>query len=131
MPETKNLGIDRSLGLAIDTSAITFKDKAREKKRQEAIVERLSLSRDRQAERTALRKKYEAWSNKHDREDLKLARRDRRKRRMEAKRVAKLTPQQLEEKRELDELVHKVRQQNDEAMEATRETREDFAGFDD
>jgi ATP-dependent RNA helicase DDX55/SPB4 len=132
MPETRNLGIDRSLGLGIDTRSITFKDMAREKKRQEAIADRSASATDHSKPgREALRKKSEAWSNKHEREDLKVARRDRRKRRMDAKRVALMTPEQLNDKRQLDELLAKVRQQTQDAAEVVADLGADFQGFDD
>jgi ATP-dependent RNA helicase DDX55/SPB4 len=123
MPEIKKLGLDRSLGLGIDTSAIVFLDKAREKKRQETMAERRSTASADKAKRIAQKKRNEAWSNKHDREDLQEARRDRRKHRMEAKRVANMTAEQLEEKRQLDVLIEKVRHQHSQGAAM------DFEGF--
>jgi ATP-dependent RNA helicase DDX55/SPB4 len=129
MPEIKSLGLDRSLGLGVNTYAIAFADSAREKKRQEMMAERkISASKIRE-DRIAKKKRNEAWSNKHDQEHLQEARRSRKKRRMEAKRVAKMTPEELEERRQLDALLAEVRKQNRDAANDGAKGTADFEGF--
>ncbi len=122
MPELKRLAMDRRLGLGIDIDALRFKNTTKEKKRQDALAaQRVAVAAaatDTSAAATAsqppsgMRRKTDAWSAKHDREDLKTARREKKRRRREAEARAHMTEPEKEERRELDALVAEVRRRN-------------------
>ncbi|KAK4042026.1 hypothetical protein C8A01DRAFT_44915 [Parachaetomium inaequale] len=142
MPEVR--GLDRSLGLGIDTDAIPFKDKAREKKR----LEELEVWKKEKAAREALRagggggdagpdglkrKKNEAWSGKNEQEDVKVARREKKRRKREALRLGQMSEKEREEQRKLEDMISEVRRRNAEAAAADKggEGGDEFGGFDD
>ncbi len=88
--EFKNLSIDRSLGLGINTEEIAFKDKVREKKRQTELAQWKAAKAERaadpeayQREKTLKKRRNEAWSDKLGREEVRVARRDKKRRRKE------------------------------------------------
>ncbi|KAL2175302.1 P-loop containing nucleoside triphosphate hydrolase protein [Thermothelomyces heterothallicus CBS 202.75] len=117
MPEVK--GLDRSLGLGIDTESIPFKDKAREKKRLAELEQWKKEKAEREAQRangedpgSLKRKKNEAWSGKHEHEDAKAARREKKRRKREAQRLAQMTEKEKEEQKKLEELIAEVRRRN-------------------
>lgn len=139
MPEVK--GLDRSLGLGIDTESIPFRDKAREKKRL-AELERWKTEKAERAAATAVgngetatdgslkRKKNEAWSGKHEQEDLKVARREKKRRKREAQRLSRMTEKEREEQRKLEEMIGEVRKRNEEQAKSQGDD-DEFGGFDD
>ncbi|KAL2155504.1 hypothetical protein VTH82DRAFT_246 [Thermothelomyces myriococcoides] len=128
MPEVK--GIDRSLGLGIDTESIPFKDKAREKKRLAELEQWKKEKAEREARRangeedpsSLKRKKNEAWSEKHEHEDAKAARREKKRRKREAQRLARMTEKEKEEQRKLEELIAEVRKKNASQMATAAST---------
>jgi len=118
MPELKGRGItDRSLGLGIDVDAVTFKDKTKEKKRQAEKAERAAAPAAAAADRTKTRKRNEAWSEKHDREDVRIARREKKRQKRNAEKEAKMTDQEKEDRDKLEALLAEVRRQNQAAEE--------------
>jgi ATP-dependent RNA helicase DDX55/SPB4 len=142
MPEVK--GLDRSLGLGIDTESIPFKDKVREKKRLAELEKWKKEKAARDAERangndqgSLKRKKNEAWSGKHEQEDLKVARREKKRRKREAVRLSQMTEKEREEQRKLEEMIEEVRRRNAEERAAKKSAGggddggDDFEGFDD
>ncbi|KAL2024081.1 hypothetical protein VTK56DRAFT_9861 [Thermocarpiscus australiensis] len=140
MPEVK--GLDRSLGLGIDTEAIPFRDKAREKKRLAELerwkaekAERLLAGGDANNGASLKRKKNEAWSGKHEQEDLRAARREKKRRKREAQRISRMTEKEREEQRKLEELISEVRKRNEERVGKQGEGGAggdvEFEGFDD
>jgi ATP-dependent RNA helicase DDX55/SPB4 len=136
MPELRGLDIDRSLGLGIDSEAITFKDKQREKKRQAEIAEwKATKASQRAAEEAGeagdkKRKSNEAWSAKHDREDLKAARREKKRRKREAEKFSHMSEQEKLEQKKLSELIEEVRRRNEAKAQAEGDD-DEFGGFDD
>ncbi|KAL2157769.1 hypothetical protein VTH06DRAFT_5037 [Thermothelomyces fergusii] len=117
MPEVK--GLDRSLGLGIDTESIPFRDRAREKKRLAELEQWKKEKAEREAQRAGgddpgslKRKKNEAWSGKHEHEDAKAARREKKRRKREAERLARMTEKEKEEQKKLEELIAEVRRKN-------------------
>lgn len=148
MPEVK--GLDRSLGLGIDTASIPFRDKVREKKRL-AELEKWKAEKaekaaalDKNGQSSSLkRKKNEAWSGKQEQEDVKVARREKKRRRREAERLGRMTEKEREEQRKLDDMIGEVRKRNEEQqLEGQKERRtagagkkggeeDEFEGFDD
>lgn len=124
MPEVK--GLDRSLGLGIDTESVPFKDKAREKKRLEELEKWRKEKAAREAQRannsnnggagdgdgSLKRKKNDAWSGKLEQEDLKAARREKKRRKKEAQRMSQMTEKEKEEQRKLEEMIGELRKRN-------------------
>ena len=125
MPELRRAGLDRALGLDLDLDAIPFRDKTKERKRQaerraaavEAGEGTAGAAEAAAAAERALRRRKndEAWSGKHEREDVRAARREKKRRRREAEREARMTDGEKEEKRQLDEMVAEVRRRNEKA----------------
>ncbi|KAH6613393.1 ATP-dependent rRNA helicase SPB4 [Chaetomium tenue] len=124
MPEVR--GLDRSLGLAINTESIPFRDGAREKKRLAELEQWKKEKTAREAQRAGgggggdatdplKRKKNEAWSGKHEHEDVKAARREKKRRKREAQRLGDMTEREREDQRKLDEMIAEVRRRNAEA----------------
>ncbi len=144
MPEVK--GIDRSLGLGIDTESIPFKDKVREKKRLAELEKWKAEKAVRDASRangdnSLKRKSNDAWSGKLDQEDVKVARREKKRKKREAQRLGQMTEKEKAEQRTLEEMIEEVRRRNAEeaaaagtgAVKAKASVGgdDDFEGFDD
>ena len=141
MPEVK--GIDRSLGLGIDTESIPFKDKVREKKRLAELEKWKKEKAARDASRangeasSLKRKNTEAWSGKLDQEDTKVARREKKRKKREAKRLGEMTEKEKAEHRTLEDMIEEVRRRNAAEREAAAAASkaggggDDFEGFDD
>lgn len=145
MPEVR--GLDRSLGLGIDTENIPFRDKDRERKRlaeleqwkkDKAAREALRASGGGDVVDVLKRKKNDAWSGKHEQEDVKVARREKKRRKREAQRLGDMTEREREEQRKLDEMIAEVRRRNAEAAPAAKAAGgggggggDEFEGFDD
>ncbi|KAK3321115.1 P-loop containing nucleoside triphosphate hydrolase protein [Cercophora scortea] len=138
MPELKGKDIDRSLGLGVDTEAIPFREKLREKKRQVELAEWKAEKAARIAAERAeggaggiegvekKRRKNEAWSAKLDQEDLKVARREKKRVKREATRFSEMTEDEKKEHLKLKELLVQVR---DQVKTKEKEDDEDFEGF--
>lgn len=139
MAELKGLDIDRTLGLAIDVKAISYRDKIREKKRQAALAERQAAIDNGDvaaaAENAVMRKKRnEAWSGKMERQEDRNKRREKKEKRREAARLAGLTDKEKEEQTSLEDLLAQVRakvrkEHGGDAMEVDKA--DGFEGFDD
>ncbi|KAK1836049.1 hypothetical protein QBC39DRAFT_422969 [Podospora conica] len=138
MPELRGRAdIDRTLGLGIDMEAVAFRDKAREKKRQEELAEWKAAKAVKAeaggpeaeaADRDLKRKKNEAWSGKAENEDTKLARREKKRRKREAQRASEMTEREKEEQKKLEEMISQVRAQN--LAKAQQGSDDEFEGFD-
>ncbi|EGD72108.1 NUP98-DDX10 fusion protein type 1 [Salpingoeca rosetta] len=94
----------------VDTSAITFKDKNREKQRQENLKRRGDRTSDPAAKRSKERQKQknEAWSKQKERKKKKLARATKKQQQEDRKRK-KMLENLLETEQEWDELAREVR----------------------
>ena len=126
MPELKKWDGDRTLGVSIDMNEYAYADKTREKARRVAAEEAKKAGPYVPSEDVLRkRKEREAWSHKHEQQDVKEERRERKRRRREAERVAKLTDEERKKETEVQELVEKVRRKNLEEKE------EVFEGFKD
>ena len=110
MPELKKWDGDRTLGVKLDMSEYAYADKVREKARRVAMEE-ATRARPYEPSEEVLRKRKEreAWSHKHERQDLKEEKRERKKRKREVERLAKMTDEEREKDRELQELIEKVK----------------------
>ena len=135
MPELRGLEVDRSLGLDVDTSKITFKDKLRERKRQAEMVEWKAAKASRVAaereggDAQSRRNKNEAWSVKHDREDVTVARREKKRRKREAEKQANMTEQEKEDQKKLEAMIAEVRRKTE--ADALQAAADEFQGFGD
>lgn len=138
MPELKGSGIDRSLGHGIDVESIPFKDKAKEKKRQEELAQaeedrKNGVLSAKAAALAAKRKKNEAWSGRQGQEDTRVERRERKQRKREAVKVSKMTDEEKAEQKRLEDMIAEVRRRNQEAAAlASKDEGDDdgFEGFD-
>lgn len=127
MPELKKWEGDKSLGVKINMSEYEYKDKIREKARRVAMEEEKNKVKEPfvpSEEMTRKRKEREAWSHKHETQDLKEARREKKKRKREAERFEKMTEEEKAKELEVQALVEKVRKK------VVEEENEVFEGFD-
>lgn len=144
MPELRAAGItDRSLGLEgeIDVRAIPFKDKTKEKARLAELraFELAAADRDLDAEAAAARaaqlekrKRNSAWSSKADRDNVRVERRDKKRRKKDAERLALMTPEERAEQERIEAMVASIRRKNEaEAANGGGEGDEGWAGISD
>jgi ATP-dependent RNA helicase DDX55/SPB4 len=127
MPELKKWEGDKTLGVSLDLSEYAYKDKAREKARRVAMEEAKNAGPYVPTEEQLKKKKErEAWSQKHEKQDLKEIKRERKKRKREAERLEKMTEEEKEKERELQALIEQVKKRKIE-----EDADEEFHGFDD
>ncbi|KAG7134752.1 ATP-dependent rRNA helicase SPB4 like protein [Verticillium longisporum] len=130
MPEVKAWDGDKTLGLGeIDWDAFAYKDKARETQRREALeLERSGVKKAGDDDRNKRkRRNNEAWSDKHEKAEVRVERREKRQKKRDKERESKMTEDEKMEARELQDLIKEVRRKNG-AKEAKEE---EFGGFDD
>ncbi|KAH8670444.1 ATP-dependent rRNA helicase spb4 [Tricladium varicosporioides] len=127
MPELKNFTGDKTLGVKINMSEYAYKDKAREKSRRIAMEEEMEKGPYVPSEEVLRkRKEREAWSGKHEAQDLKEARREKKKVRREKERIAGMTPEERAKEEEVQKLVEQVRKKTIEDAKY-----EEWNGFED
>ncbi|KAK6512767.1 ATP-dependent rRNA helicase spb4 [Arthrobotrys conoides] len=113
MPELKGVtDIDLQLREEVDVDGIKFKDKAREKQRQEGIQYRQTEEfqekmQQEKEQRLENKKKNFAWSGKQESKEQREDKRERKRKRKDAEKYSKMTE---EEKKEADELQEMIRQ---------------------
>ncbi|EPE29397.1 P-loop containing nucleoside triphosphate hydrolase [Glarea lozoyensis ATCC 20868] len=126
MPELKKWEGDKSLGVKISMSEYAYKDKAREKARRLAMEEEKTKAPFVPSEEMLKkRKEREAWSHKHEQQDVKEMRRDKKKRKREAERLEKMTPEERKKEEELQALIEEVKRKR-----IDDEAHEEWNGFD-
>ncbi|KAJ6257048.1 ATP-dependent rRNA helicase spb4 [Drechslerella dactyloides] len=116
MPELKSLQetVDLQLAEAVDVDAIRFKDKAREKQRQEGIAQRQTeeyqekMQREKE-KRLESKKRNSAWSGKTEAREDREDRRERKRKRREAERYGKMSAEERQQADELDEMIRQVK----------------------
>jgi ATP-dependent RNA helicase DDX55/SPB4 len=127
MPELKKWDGDKTLGIKLDMSEYAYKDKVREKARRVAMEGAKNVAPYVPSEEVLKkRKEREAWSHKHEQQDVKEARKGKKKRKREAERLEKMTEEEREEERELQALIEQVKRRKLED-----EDEDEFEGFDD
>ncbi|KAF4618141.1 hypothetical protein G7Y89_g14965 [Cudoniella acicularis] len=127
MPELKKWEGDKSLGVKIDMAEYAYKDKAREKARRAAMEEEKNRGPYVPSEDVLKkRKEREAWSQKHEQQDVKEARRERKRRKREAERLEKMTDEERRKEEEVQALVEQVRKKT---LEDSKY--EEWTGFED
>jgi ATP-dependent RNA helicase DDX55/SPB4 len=125
MPELKKWEGDKSLGIKLDMSEYEYRDKTREKARRVAMEEAKTAAPYVPSEEALKRKKdREAWSHKHEQQDVKEMRREKKKRKREAERLEKMTDEERVKEHELQDLILLVKKRK-------LEEDEEFKGFED
>ena len=131
MPELRAWEGDKMLGMEIDWDTFAYKEKVREQARQEALAaEKAGEVPDKAAEAKRKRKNNEAWSAKHEKEDVRVERREKRRKKRDAEETAKMTDEEKMKRMELNEMIAQIRKQN-QAKAASASKEDDFEGFDD
>ena len=126
MPELKNWEGDKNLGVKLNMAEYAYKDKIREKARRVAMEEEKTKEPFVPSEEMVRkRKEREAWSHKHEMQDIKEARREKKRRKREAERLENMTEEERVKEEELQGLLKQVRKK------VTEEENEVFEGFDD
>lgn len=127
MPELKKWDGDKTLGVKLDMAEYAYKDKIREKARRVAMEEEKNKVETGPSEEVLKkRKEREAWSHKHEQQDVKEARREKKKRKREAERLEKMTDEERVKEQELQDLIEQVKRKK-----VKDDADEEFQGFDD
>ncbi|KAI9801485.1 MAG: ATP-dependent rRNA helicase spb4 [Piccolia ochrophora] len=122
MPELKSWDGDRSLGLQVNMAAYEYRDKARERVRQETLVGGSEPKNKVAADTLTRRNDGSAWSRNTDIRKEREERRERKQKRREAARIARMTTEEKEKERQLQSLIEEVkRRSNDEVFEGFEE----------
>ncbi|KAI0389722.1 ATP-dependent rRNA helicase SPB4 [Xylariaceae sp. FL0594] len=143
MPEAKSFKGDRSLGCKMDWDSYAYQNKTREKQRQAALHAEAPDPAAAEALRAKRKRNTEAWSAKHEQEDTRLARREKKQKRREAERKEKMTEADKANEMDLAQMLATIRAQNQAkyAKEAAHKSgavdgggggadADDFEGFD-
>jgi ATP-dependent RNA helicase DDX55/SPB4 len=133
MPEAKKFEGDRSLGIEMDWDNFAYKDKAREKQRRAELEKEDDPAEGEKAEAIKAKRKRntEAWSDKHEKEDMRVVRREKRQKKRDAERKGKLTEEEMAKERDLEDLLAEIRRKNQATFAAAEAKAEDeFEGFD-
>ena len=126
MPELKKWEGDKSLGVNLNMAEYAYKDKVREKARRLAMEEEKSKAPFVPSEEMVRkRKEREAWSHKHEQQDVKEARREKKRRKKEAERLENMNEEERIKERELQGLISQVKEKV-----IADENEEEFQGFD-
>ncbi|KAI5289320.1 ATP-dependent rRNA helicase spb4 [Ascosphaera acerosa] len=118
MPETKNWDGDYRLGLHIDWDAYAYKDKAREKARLEKMQEERQAAAAGKAgdaddaHRKESAKRSMPWSEKHEKRETKMRKKDRQRAKKEHERWEKMSEEERRRVTETQEMVSKMREEN-------------------
>ncbi|KAI1878960.1 hypothetical protein JX265_003137 [Neoarthrinium moseri] len=137
MPEAKGFDGDKTFGIKMDWDAFAYKDKSREVARKAALEAEADPANEERAESIKAKRKRnaEAWSGKHEQEETRTVRREKRQKKRDAERKGKMTDEEMLKERELEDLLAEVRKQNQlkfaqEAGKAGKAGGDDFEGFD-
>ncbi|KAI1099723.1 ATP-dependent rRNA helicase spb4 [Jackrogersella minutella] len=137
MPELKRFAGDKFLGVDMDWDAYSYAKRDREKQRLAALEAYRSgeaAGGDADTQKVKRKRNAEAWSGKHEKEDLRTQRRDKKKRKREAERKQGLTEEEKAKEMDLESLLEEVRRRNREkAVEdggAGKRGDDEFEGFD-
>lgn len=129
MPELKKWEGDKSLGQDIDWDNFAYNEKAREQARREAMeADQTEWAEKKAAERKRKKRNNEAWSAKHEQEDVRVERREKKRKRRDAEATAKMTEEEKMEQEDLQEMIKKIRARN---QAKGPKGDEEFQGFDD
>lgn len=128
MPELKNFAGDRGLGVDIDWDSYAYKDKQREKRRQELLRENATadpLSQQNSRKRPA--SESVAWSNNVERKEKKMKRREQKKTRRDRSRWESMTDGERQKVLDTQEMVEEIRTKNKQQHALKRGAKAGFA----
>lgn len=127
MPELKKWEGDRSLGLTVDFSTFSYKDKARE---QQRLVEQANYEESKAEGKKYVKenKKEAAWTQQKDQKVVKEVRREKKAKKREHERVSKLTEEEKTEEERLQGMIEVMRKK---VEKAEAEEEGEFEGFSD
>lgn len=125
MPELKKWEGDRGLGLGVDVDAVAYKDKAREAQRLAELRGEKSGEEKKKKENP----RSEAWTVKKEGKAVREERRDRKNKKREAERWAKLSEEEKVKERELQKMIEQTSKEMKAKEEAEAEA--EFEGFSD
>ncbi|KAH6656557.1 P-loop containing nucleoside triphosphate hydrolase protein [Truncatella angustata] len=136
MPEAKKWDGDKSFGIEMDWENFAYKDKAREKQRRDEIEKANDPATEEKAVAFKAKRKRntEAWSDKNEKEDTRVERREKRQKKKEAERKSTLTEEEQVKERDLEDMLAQIRKQNkakfaaEKAAKATKGD-DEFEGF--
>ncbi|RCI14449.1 hypothetical protein L249_6147, partial [Ophiocordyceps polyrhachis-furcata BCC 54312] len=137
MPELRQWEGDRFLGLEINWHDLAYKDVARETARQAALLQEEGQEGEEGKQKTATRQlgkrkpSSESWSAKHEKDECRLLRREKRHRKREAQRRADMSSDDLARQSELQDLIDQVRRRNQASSSSGHHHEDEFQGFDD
>ncbi|KAK2629938.1 hypothetical protein QTJ16_000758 [Diplocarpon rosae] len=113
MPELKKWEGDKTLGVQLDLAEYEYKDKVRERARRVAMEDEKNKAPFVPSEEMVKkRKEREAWSHKHEQQDIKELRREKKKRKKQAERLRGMTEEERKKEDELQALIMQVRKKN-------------------
>ncbi|KAI1136629.1 ATP-dependent rRNA helicase spb4, partial [Hypoxylon sp. FL0543] len=126
MPELKKFQGDKFLGVEMDWDAYAYAKKDREKQRLAALQQFREEANggggkegdDVEAQKAKRKRNAEAWSGKHEKEELRATRRDKKRRRREAERKQGLSEEEKAKEMDLERLLEEVRRRNKEKYAA-------------
>lgn len=129
MPELKKWDGDKTLGQTIDWDNFAYLDRAREEARKEALTaDQSELAEKKAAELKRKKRNNEAWSGKHEQEDVRVERREKRRKKREAERTSKMTEEEKGEEMKLQDMIRQIRERN---QAKAKKGEDEFEGFDD
>ena len=113
MPELKRWEGDKSLGVKMDFGTYAYKDKLREQQRRQAMKQREQDIAAGITHAVPIKKEAKrAWSQKHDTQQVKEARREKKRTKRERERWEKMTPQEKDKQRDLERMIEEVKRNN-------------------
>lgn len=118
MPELKKFDGDRTLGLDFELDALAYKDKTREKQRQEEKGQAGEKKRFEKRER-----EKDAWTQKKEQRAEREMRREKKVKKREHERVAKMSGEEKAKEEDLKKMIEQVKR--------TVVEEEEFEGFSD
>ncbi|KAI2602295.1 ATP-dependent rRNA helicase spb4 [Hypoxylon sp. NC1633] len=139
MPELRRFDGDKSLGVQMDWDAFAYASRDREKARLAALKAYQDSVEDGTADAvkgeagSRRKRNAEAWSGKHEKEDQRVQRRDKKRRKREVERKLTLTEEEKAQEMDLERLLEQVRRRNREKLAeggTTGGVGDEFEGFD-
>ncbi|CAI7627274.1 unnamed protein product [Penicillium glandicola] len=136
MPEARSFEGDRTLGIKLEWSNYTYKDKQQEKRRKEAMAEAANAQGTEQGSNKRRATESVAWSQKTEDRDKKFKKKEYKKARKEKERWEQLPEDQKQKALETERMLEEIRAKNEQqrllnlASQAEEEKGVEFQGFD-
>ncbi|RWQ93485.1 ATP-dependent rRNA helicase spb4 [Paecilomyces variotii] len=138
MPELRNFKGDTTLGVSLDWDNYAYKEKQREKHRQEALKEKAEagddVSQKHQKKRPA---ENIPWSQKLEQKGEREKRREKKRARKDRDRWEKMTEEEKQKVRETERMLEEIRKQKEQERASSKEAagaangeEDEFEGFD-